>query len=143
LSKENDRRYDLDVLSKGDNLAKVRDFIAEIAGSCGFGQHSVYDIKVAVGEAIANAVEHGSPKGEENHVKISCQFDGRNLNIQVADEGVFKKVVPSPADSVNYRGHGILIMLALMDRVSIDESPFGTTVSLTKCCCQEDESQSA
>lgn len=142
MSKENHGQYNLDVSSKGDNLAKVRNYVAEIARTCGFGQHSIYDIKVAVGEAIANAVEHGSPKGEANHVKISCQFDGANLTIKIMDEGVFKKAIPSPDNNVDYRGHGILIMLALMDRVSIDESTNGTTVSLTKCC-RRDESRSA
>ena len=52
--------------------------------------------------------------------------------MKVADEGVFKNSLPGPGEVANYRGHGILLMLALMDKVTIDESPRGTTVHLTK-----------
>lgn len=125
-------KKELDVASKGDNLAKVRNFVADIAGDCGFDEHVIYDIKVAVGEAIANAVEHGSPNGESNHVRVVCICDGATLTIKIIDEGVFRRAVPSPEENIAYRGHGILLMLALMDKVSIDESAQGTTVSLTK-----------
>ena len=123
---------ELDVASKGDNLAKVRNFVADIAKDCGFDEHVIYDIKVAVGEAIANAVEHGSPDGESNHVKVVCGCDDDALTIKIIDEGVFRRAVPSPEENIAYRGHGILLMLALMDKVTIDESAEGTTVSLTK-----------
>jgi len=122
----------MEVESRGDNLAKVRKFVAGIAKDCGFDVQVIYDIKVAVGEATANAVEHGSPRGEANRVKIACLCDADTLMITVTDEGVFKRAFPSPEETVNYRGHGILLMLALMDKVTIDESGDGTTVSLTK-----------
>jgi len=133
LVKQSGRQHELVIESKGDNLAKVRNFVAKIAGDCGFNQHVVYDIKVAVGEAIANAIEHGSPKGQANHVTVVCNCSDDTLTIKVTDEGVFRRAVPSPEeDNVGYRGHGILLMLALMDKVTIDESMGGTTVSLTK-----------
>lgn len=126
------RLHELKVQSQGANLAKVRNFVADVAKDCGFDDSVIYDIKVAVGEAIANAMEHGSPLGEANHVMVTCRCDGDNLNIKVSDEGVFKRAFPVPEEAVSYRGHGILLMLALMDKVSIDESANGTTVSLTK-----------
>lgn len=122
----------MNVQSQGGNLAKVRSFVAGVAKECGFDDNVVYDIKVAVGEAIANAVEHGSPLGEANHVKVTCQCDGDDLVVKISDEGIFKRALPIPEGAVSYRGHGILLMLALMDKVSIDESEHGTTVSLTK-----------
>ncbi|MDP1809651.1 MAG: ATP-binding protein [Actinomycetota bacterium] len=123
---------ELNVQSQGVNLAKVRNFVVDVAKDCGFDENVIYDIKVAVGEAIANAMEHGSPLGEANHVKVVCRCDGDNLNIQITDEGVFKRAFPVAEEAVSYRGHGILLMLALMDKVTIDESAHGTTVSLTK-----------
>ena len=126
------KSHELNVQSQGANLAKVRNFVADVAKDCGFEDNVIYDIKVAVGEAIANAMEHGSPLGEANHVRVTCRCEGDNLNIKVSDEGVFKRAFPIPEEAVSYRGHGILLMLALMDKVSIDESAHGTTVSLTK-----------
>ncbi len=132
LAESSARRRELEVQSTGDNLAEVRNFVAEVADNCGFDTHLVYDIKVAVGEAIANAVEHGSPLGEANRIKVVCDCAEDTLNIKVIDEGVFKRSIPNPEENVGYRGHGILLMLALMDKVSIDESDHGTTVSLAK-----------
>lgn len=126
------RRRELEVQSTGNNLAAVRNFVAEVADSCGFDSHLIYDIKVAVGEAIANAVEHGSPLGKANRVKVVCDCAGDTLNIKIIDQGVFKRSLPNPEENVSYRGHGILLMLALMDKVTIDESAQGTTVSLAK-----------
>ncbi len=123
----------LKITSRGDKLAGVRSHVGEIAEACGFAKQAVYDIKVAVGEAVANAVEHGSPKGEMNNVVIDFKCDKNDLKIKVVDEGIFKRTVPGPSDMADYRAHGILIMLALMDKVTINESDHGTTVLLAKC----------
>lgn len=139
MGETSDKHFELVVRCTGDSLARVRSFAADIAARLGFTGHDIYDIKVAVGEAIANAIEHGSPRGEENHAKITCLFDKGVLTIKIIDEGIFRRAIPSPDDTVNYRGHGILLMLALMDRVTIDESPNGTTVSLTKIFRQDSE----
>ena len=132
MAEEGARRCELEVQSRGDSLAAVRNFVAELAERCGFDQHLIYDIKVAVGEAIANAVEHGSPLGEANRVKIVCEFSEGTLRIKIIDQGIFRRAIPSPEESISYRGHGILLMLALMDKVTIDESSQGTTVCLAK-----------
>ena len=131
MAESSARKREIEVRSTGDNLAAVRNFVAEVADSCGFDYHLIYDIKVAVGEAIANAVEHGSPLGKANRVKVVCDCAGDTLNIKIIDQGVFKRSIPNP-ENVSYRGHGILLMLALMDKVTIDESAHGTTVSLAK-----------
>jgi anti-sigma regulatory factor (Ser/Thr protein kinase) len=123
---------ELRINSRGAELAAVRAFLARKAGACGFDEAAVYDIKVAAGEAIANAIEHGSPKGESNTVTVSCERGDAAFTIRVKDEGVFKRSIPNSGRASDYRGHGILLMLSLMDKVEIDESDRGTTVSLTK-----------
>jgi anti-sigma regulatory factor (Ser/Thr protein kinase) len=123
---------DLQIQSRGSNLAKVRKFIEQLSQQCGFNEADVFDIKVAVGEACANAIEHGSPKGKKNIVKIRFSFRNNCLVIEVTDQGVFKPRFPSLDSQLNYRGRGIPFMLALMDDVEIRESENGTTVKLVK-----------
>jgi len=87
---------------------------------------------VAVGEATANAVEHGSPCGPENCVDITTACDGRALTIMIKDQGKFRRRMPNPGVEMSFRGRGIPLMLALMDRVTIDEAKDGTCVVLVK-----------
>lgn len=115
------------------HLSEARSYVADKASKCHFTEQDVFDIKLAVGEALANAIEHGSPDGSKNTIKVTCFCNKTDLKIAVSDQGSFKKVLPGGnSRDVDYRGRGILLMLALMDKVSIDESENGTTVNLTK-----------
>lgn len=119
--------------SQGSKLAQVRQFVEKIATEVGFKPSEVFDIKVAVGEACANAIEHGSPLGKANKVTVEVNYNSKCLLIDVIDEGVFKPRFPAFDSQLNYRGRGIPFMLALMDEVEIRESEHGTTVRLMKC----------
>src|SRR3989304_8003716 len=123
----------LEVPSQGNKLVRVRSFVEKLASECGFNEADVFDLKVAVGEACANAIEHGSPQGKYNNIQVACSFGNNCLEVEVIDEGVFKPRFPAFDSQLNYRGRGIPFMLALMDEVEIKESEAGTTVRLVKC----------
>lgn len=127
---------DLDAIlripSQGSKVAGVRRKVADIARRFGFSDSEIFDIKVAVGEACANAVEHGSPEGRQNDVIVNCHVEGQALIIEVSDQGAFKPRFPTFDSRLNYRGRGLPFMLALMDDVEIQETEIGTTVRLVK-----------
>ncbi len=120
------------LVSDPRNLAKAREFVQEFAVAWGFGDEQVFDIKVAVGEAVSNAIEHGSPKSEENQIIIEANFEKEELVLNVMDEGIFKPAIKVDDPDPHHRGRGIPFMLALMDTVTINETPKGTTVRLVK-----------
>lgn len=122
----------LEIASQGSKLLTIRRFIEKLAMECGYNESDVFDLKVAVGEACANAIEHGSPRGKRDVIKITYQFEKDTAVIEVSDEGIFKPRFPAFDAQLNYRGRGIPFMLALMDEVEIKESPQGTTVRLVK-----------
>ncbi len=122
-------------LFKSDSkiLPDIRNLVAGFAKGCGFAEAIMFDIKLAASEAIANAIEHGSPDGDDNSIKIKCYCEDDNFIVEVKDEGRFKNKLPvGTGDNVNFRGRGVLIMLALMDKVIIDETKSGTCVYLSK-----------
>ncbi len=124
---------ELEIKSESVNLAYVRNHIRQIGEICDLNEKQVFDLQVAVGEATANAIEHGSPFGSENAVMIKARCNGTALIITVQDQGKFKRRMPGPAiEQNNFRGRGIPLMLALMDRVTIDEGKDGTRVVLLK-----------
>jgi len=114
------------------NLSNARKFVENFAREHGFNEEQVFDIKVAAGEALSNAIEHGSAD-IESEIKIIADFSKKCLHISVIDTGIFKKVVKvDDTQDPHHRGRGIPFMLALVDKVTINESKKGTIVKLVK-----------
>lgn len=122
----------LEIPSQGSKLLRARRFVEKLAAECGYNKSDIFDLKVSVGEACANAIEHGSPGGKRNTIKVNFEYKDNCAVIEVSDEGVFKPRFPALDTQLNYRGRGIPFMLALMDEVEIKESERGTTVRLVK-----------
>jgi anti-sigma regulatory factor (Ser/Thr protein kinase) len=114
------------------NLAVIREEVEDIARGCGFTDNDIYQMKVAVSEAAANAIEHGSPLGNKSKIHVTVDCDAEKIVIEIADEGVFKARLPVTDGRPSHRGRGIFLMTALMDQVSITEHQEGTVVRLVK-----------
>lgn len=107
-----------------------RIFIGRIA-ALGYGSDDLADIEMAVGEALANAAEHGHSKGGFD---IRAYVDDRHVVIEVQDQGAgfagsleaIGKLPPSDAP----RGFGIYLMRQLMDAIEYEER--GNYVRLKK-----------
>jgi serine/threonine-protein kinase RsbW len=106
-----------------------RKLIAHIEGF-GFAQHELADIETAIGEALANAAEHGHREESAFDVRVFVQ---RNmLVVEVEDDGAGFASSHPRADPGHDapRGFGIYLMRHLMDEV--DYSATGTRVRLAK-----------
>jgi anti-sigma regulatory factor (Ser/Thr protein kinase) len=74
------------------------------------------DILTAVGEAVANAVEHAYPEDGDNEVELFARLErDRTLAIDVFDRGTFIKREPRPG-----RGFGLRIVQAIAQELTID-----------------------
>ena len=104
--------------------------IAHIAGY-GFADQMLSDVETAIGEALANAVEHGHRAGSDIQVRIFVER--AMVVIEVRDDGTGFISQDVPAASPGYdvpRGFGIYLMRHLMDQVEFTMS--GTCVRLAK-----------
>ena len=114
------------------NVPLARNAVASFARICGFSNAEVDDIRLATGEAIANAVEHGrNPK--QSGFSVRCMFLDEELTIEIRDNGEgFEDDEKSQLDLLDERtrGFGIFLMRRLMDRVNFDKR--GTLVRLTR-----------
>ena len=114
------------------NVPLARNAIASFARICGFTADEVDDIKLAAGEALSNAVEHGV-SDRSNGFSVRCQFEDEELSIEIRDNGRGFEAVDvrdaTPIEQRN-RGFGIFIMRRLMDAVQFDRN--GTMVRLTR-----------
>ncbi|MGW4065965.1 ATP-binding protein [Nocardia grenadensis] len=119
-------RWELQFPAKADRLAEVRHRIQEWLAHCPLGEDQTYDVLLAVGEACANAVEHGH-RGDGGTIRLRFEREAGSLHITVADHGCWKSPDPGP-DQV--RGRGMAIIRALVPEVEVIISASGTTVEM-------------
>lgn len=124
---------ELKIPCRNEFAAIVRIQAEAIARRAKYEEEAIQDIKVAVGEACDNAIEHGvSNKGIDIHYHLSLD----ELLIEVIDYG--SGFEPSgrgeePPDPFAERGRGIFLMRYLMDRVEMYSKPGeGTMMVLAK-----------
>jgi len=115
------------------NVPLARNAIAGFARICGFSNEEIADIRLASGEALSNAVEHGRTH-RSSGFSVRCSFNDDQLTIEIRDNGDGflppSTIVPdNPLDEPK-RGYGLLLMRRLMDGVYFDHN--GTCVRLTR-----------
>jgi serine/threonine-protein kinase RsbW len=122
------------LLARIDELSAARQEVVAALEPLNMAEATLFDIKVAVGEALANAVRHGSPRGEEDRVTVDVIGYDDRVVIKVSDTGCgFAGEASCTGDVYASGGRGVMFMRALMDRVEFDVGPEGgTTVTLVK-----------
>ena len=107
------------------HLAEVRRFVEQAAADAGLLDERVFDVKVAVSEACANAVEHAGDAVES--LTVDATLDTATLTFVVSDAGVFRPPVLHRRSARNL-GLGLPLMVALMDEVRFTRGAAGGTV---------------
>jgi anti-sigma regulatory factor (Ser/Thr protein kinase) len=119
----------LDILffAESEQLASVRATLRGWLRSCDVAARIVQDVLVATGEAIANAIEHGHRDRPGEQVRLRAVSTANQLRLTVTDSGRWRATPPGDR---GLRGHGIGLMRALMQDVTIEPGPSGTTVDM-------------
>lgn len=120
---------ELEIEADFGRMPDVRGFAETAAADAGFGEHDRYAIKSAFGEAVANAIEHGSGPGDRIDLWASVEDD--SLVLGVHDRGMFVPRV-HPRGELPERGRGLAFMNEMMDEVQVHPSHEGTFVRLSK-----------
>lgn len=116
------------------SLADARQEICDLLAPLDLQESTLFDIRVAAGEALSNAVRHGSPRGDTDLVLVSVAAYPDRVVLTVTDMGHgFDGVAAQSGDPYAASGRGVMFMRALMDQVEffpLGES--GTSVTLVK-----------
>jgi anti-sigma regulatory factor (Ser/Thr protein kinase)/anti-anti-sigma regulatory factor len=103
-------------------LSVVRRAVARWSAAAGLPEEAAEDLQLALGEALANAVEHayrGDGRGECRY-SLERAADG-GVVVAVADDGDWR---PPPADR-GHRGRGLELIRALATDVEVGRTPDG------------------
>jgi anti-sigma regulatory factor (Ser/Thr protein kinase) len=103
----------------------VRRTLNRYAKRLGLDEDRTYSLITAIGEAMANAVEHAYPE-RPGIVRLRVTNHGGTLHATIEDDGRWKQ-----AQKRDERGRGLPLMRALMDGVEIRTNQSHTTISLT------------
>ncbi len=121
--------------AKLDCCKTARDRIERTMARLPFTREEKADVKLAVGEAISNAIRHGCGEKPWERVNIRCLATIHKLVVEISDPGsgfdpevVFNEPAPS---SLPEGKMGINFMRKCMDEVTFDFT-VGTTVILVK-----------
>jgi serine/threonine-protein kinase RsbW len=121
------------------------DKIMHVAKQLPFTASQEEDIRLAVYEALANAVVHGNASDLQKEVDVACFFESNScetLVIVVRDEGAGfdPDSIPDPRfgqGKYSSHGRGIYFMRQLMDEVAYFNG--GREVELRKRLCPQSE----
>lgn len=118
-------------------MAETRRAVAETLSSLSLPRDTIYDLVLALGEALGNAFDHGGgASGGEGSVTVTVGIYRDRIVMEVSDCGCgcsYREgdALPVPSET---RGRGIRLMLMLADSIEIKpkQAGAGTCVRLVK-----------
>ena len=121
--------------SRFDQVARVQDAVITAATAHGFTESQIFAIRLAMEEALTNAIKHGNRLKPGKHVTVDMQVTDEQFCVVVTDDGAgFAPTgVPDPTLAENLEcpsGRGVMLMKAYMTEVRF--SPCGNCVTLIK-----------
>ena len=113
----------------------VQERIIALMEKMSYSEKDVFGVRLALEEALVNAIKHGNGMDPNKQVHITCKVDDQQARITIEDEGPgFDPIeVPDPTSEENIDkpgGRGIMLMKAFMSEVSYSDS--GNQVILVK-----------
>lgn len=127
------------VPAKPDYVALVRVILAAAAAIDPDSRDDrIDDLRVAVSEAVTNAVEAHRVAGTDSHVEVRCFTNGHHVEVTVRDRGpgFDPDAVPVTPDAEASdrlffeHGLGLPLMRRLVDKTDIETGNDGTLVRL-------------
>lgn len=114
-----------------NNLAATRRHVGALIDRMPFSPDEAFDLALAVGEAMGNAVDHA---GGFSLVDVACYRDRAVVEVSDCGSGFDCAQAGKPASEGAERGRGIALMRLLADSVTIapKASGVGTCVRIVK-----------
>ena len=114
---------------------RIQDVIVESLQACAYSEHDIFSIKLALEEALVNAIKHGNQMDSDKRVHVTYKVTPARFEIRITDEGegFNPEDVPDPTAIENIErpcGRGLLLMRGFMTEV--EYHPPGNSVSMAK-----------
>lgn len=123
------------------DVAYLEEAVAEIVRACEEREIAVararLNLRVALGEAVANAILYGNRQDPFKRVRVRAEFAADRVAVTVTDEGsgFDPAIVPDPTRPENrWRSHGrgLFLLQSLMDEVEYNDVGNAVTLVLRR-----------
>lgn len=121
--------------SKLSEVPAAQQAIVNAAKTAGFGDKALFAIRLALDEALTNAVRHGNASDPSKNVTVEFTPAPQHFSITIEDEGpgFVPDDIPDPTAEENLgrpHGRGVMLMRAYMTDVQFNDR--GNRVTLIK-----------
>lgn len=118
---------------------KVQQTLIGAAEKLGYSEHSLFAIRLALDEALSNAVRHGNKNDVRKRVTVEYQVSDEEIRVSICDEGRgFKPAeLPDPTAEENLErpcGRGVMLIKAYMTEVFYNDKGNCVTMVKTRSC---------
>lgn len=125
----------LHISSDLSEARRLQDEIEEALYSSSYSDRDVFAIRLALEEALVNAIKHGNQMDPEKRVAVDYRISVERFEIRIADEGsgFNPEEVPDPTSPENIErpcGRGLLLIRNFMTSVEYLEK--GNVVAMCK-----------
>ena len=126
---------DVTIPSDPAEARRIQDDIERLLQSHHVSERDVFSIKLALEEALVNAIKHGNQMDRTKKVHISYQLHPDRFDVQISDDGggFDPGDVPDPTAFENLErpcGRGLMLMRHYMSHISFSQR--GNCVSMSK-----------
>ena len=126
---------DLVIASHPEDARRVQDEIEMALKANQFSEKEIFGIRLALEEALVNAIKHGNNLDKSKKVHIAYGVDEQRFDIRIRDEGpgFDPQDVPDPTAVENLErpcGRGLMLMRHYMNKVSFEAH--GNAVLMSK-----------
>ena len=124
--------------SISENVGITRLLIASVGAQLDLSLNDIEELKVAVSEAVSNAIIHGYSNNPDHIVFLDLDIANNTLKIVVRDEGcgipnVEQAMQPAYSTDPERMGLGFVFMQSFMDELQVESTlEVGTTVTMMK-----------
>jgi len=123
------------IQSDSTESRRVQDEIEQHLRAHQYSERDIFSIKLALEEALVNAIKHGNQLDKQKKVHIHYKVTSSRFDVRITDEGggFDPGDVPDPTAVENLErpsGRGLMLMRHYMNEVCYNDN--GTTVVMSK-----------
>jgi len=125
------------------NVSFARVAVGSFAAQLDFTLNDIEEIKVAVSEAVTNAIVHGYEKDANKIIALSAEIKESTLLFIIEDYGkgiedMEQALQPAYSTDPERMGLGFSFMQSFSDSFKVDSTPgSGTKITMTRVCKKE------